>query len=184
MATLTHKQKIKQENFREEILPHLDALYNFALQFTLEPNDAEDLVQETMVKAYRFFRTYKKGTNARAWLYRILKNSYINEYRKKSKLPDQVEYNEIVTANDARQAPGMDSNNGESYSFGDNIVRALGELPEEYRTIILLCDVESFTYEEIANMLDIPIGTIRSRLHRGRNRLRVLLEKYLDDYEG
>ena len=180
MVTLSQEEKIKQENFREEILPHLDALYNFALQFTFEPNDAQDLVQETMVKAYRFFRTYKKGTNARAWLYRILKNSYINEYRKKSKQPDRVEYNEVVTANDAQQVPGMDSENGESYLFGDDIVRALGKLPEEYRTIILLCDVESFTYEEIANMLDIPIGTIRSRLHRGRNRLKELLGDYLD----
>ncbi|MDX1617965.1 MAG: sigma-70 family RNA polymerase sigma factor [Balneolaceae bacterium] len=182
MAELTKEEVQKQEDFEEEIVPHLDALYNFALRLTSDPNDAEDLVQDTIVKAYRFFSSYEKGTNAKAWLFRILKNSYINNYRKKSKQPNQVDYDEVATFYETIRAERTDTSDLENRMFreliDDDISNALEELPEDFRTVVLLCDVEGFTYEEIANMLDVPIGTIRSRLHRGRNLLKAQLMDY------
>lgn len=182
MAELTKEEVQKQEDFEEEIIPHLDALYNFALRLTSDPNDAEDLVQDTIVKAYRFFSSYERGTNAKAWLFRILKNSYINNYRKKSKQPNQVDYDEVATFYETIRAERTDTSDLEDHMFreliDDDISRALEELPEDFRTVVLLCDIEGFTYEEIANMLDVPIGTIRSRLHRGRNLLKAQLMEY------
>lgn len=182
MAELTKDEIRKQEDFEEEIIPHLDAMYNFALRLTSDPNDAEDLVQDTIVKAFRFFSSYEKGTNAKAWLFRILKNSYINNYRKKSKQPNQVDYDEVSSFYETIRADRTDTSDLEDRMFreliDDDISNALEELPEDFRTVVLLCDVEGFTYEEIANMLDVPIGTIRSRLHRGRN----LLKSQLMDY--
>jgi RNA polymerase sigma-70 factor, ECF subfamily len=182
MAQLTKQEAQKQEEFEEEVVPHLDALYNFALRLTSDPNDAEDLVQDTIVKAYRFFSSYERGTNAKAWLFRILKNSYINNYRKKSKQPNQVDYDEVATFYETIRAERTDTSDLEDKMFrdliDDDISSALEELPEDFRTVVLLCDVEGFTYEEIANMLDVPIGTIRSRLHRGRNLLKSQLMEY------
>lgn len=182
MAELTNKELKKQEDFNEEIIPHLDALYNFGLRLTSDPNDAEDLVQDTIVKAYRFFSSYEKGTNAKAWLFRILKNSYINNYRKKSKKPQQVDYDEVSTFYETIRAERTDTSDLEDKMFreliDDELSNALDNIPEDFRTVVLLCDVEDFTYEEIANMLDVPIGTIRSRLHRGRNLLKAELMDY------
>ncbi|MDR8394171.1 sigma-70 family RNA polymerase sigma factor [Aliifodinibius sp. S!AR15-10] len=182
MAELTKEEVQKQEDFEEEIIPHLDALYNFALRLTSDPNDAEDLVQDTIVKAFRFFSSYEKGTNAKAWLFRILKNSYINNYRKQSKQPNQVDYDEVATFYETIRAERTDTSDLEDRMFreliDDDISNALEELPEDFRTVVLLCDIEGFTYEEIANMLDVPIGTIRSRLHRGRNLLKAELMEY------
>lgn len=182
MAELTKKELKKQEDFNEEIIPHLDALYNFGLRLTSDPNDAEDLVQDTIVKAYRFFSSYEKGTNAKAWLFRILKNSYINNYRKKSKKPQQVDYDEVSTFYETIRAERTDTSDLEDKMFreliDDELSTALDNIPEDFRTVVLLCDVEDFTYEEIANMLDVPIGTIRSRLHRGRNLLKAELLDY------
>ncbi|HLR33266.1 MAG TPA: sigma-70 family RNA polymerase sigma factor [Fodinibius sp.] len=182
MAELTTKEIQKQEDFEDEIIPHLDAMYNFALRLTSDPSDAEDLVQDTIVKAFRFFSSYEKGTNAKAWLFRILKNSYINNYRKKSKKPNQVDYDEVSTFYETIRAERTDTSDLEDKMFreliDDDISNALDELPEDFRTVVLLCDVEGFTYEEIANMLDVPIGTIRSRLHRGRNLLKSQLMEY------
>ncbi|GAA5521666.1 sigma-70 family RNA polymerase sigma factor [Aliifodinibius salicampi] len=185
MAELTKEEVQKQEDFEEEIIPHLDAMYNFALRLTSDPSDAEDLVQDTIVKAYRFFSSYEKGTNAKAWLFRILKNSYINNYRKKSKKPNQVDYDEVSTFYETIRAERTDTSDLEDKMFrdliDDDISNALDELPEDFRTVVLLCDVEGFTYEEIANMLDVPIGTIRSRLHRGRNLLKSQLMEYAQE---
>jgi RNA polymerase sigma-70 factor, ECF subfamily len=182
MAELTRQEVQKQHDFNEEIIPHLDALYNFGLRLTSDPNDAEDLVQDTIVKAYRFFSSYEKGTNAKAWLFRILKNSYINSYRKKSKKPQEVDYDEVATFYETIRAERTETSDLEDKMFreliDDDISKALDEIPEDFRTVVLLCDVEDFTYEEIANMLDVPIGTIRSRLHRGRNLLKVQLMDY------
>lgn len=182
MAELTKQELRKQADFNEEIIPHLDALYNFGLRLTAEPNDAEDLVQDTIVKAYRFFSSYEKGTNAKAWLFRILKNSYINNYRKKSKKPQEVDYDEVATFYETIRAERTETSDLEDKMFreliDDDISKALDEIPEDFRTVVLLCDVEDFTYEEIANMLDVPIGTIRSRLHRGRNLLKAQLMDY------
>ncbi|MDX1586816.1 sigma-70 family RNA polymerase sigma factor [Balneolaceae bacterium YR4-1] len=184
MAELTKDEVQKQEDFEEEIIPHLDAMYNFALRLTSDPNDAEDLVQDTIVKAFRFFSSYEKGTNAKAWLFRILKNSYINNYRKKSKQPNQVDYDEVSSFYETIRADRTDTSDLEDRMFreliDDDISNALEELPEDFRTVVLLCDVEGFTYEEIANMLDVPIGTIRSRLHRGRNLLKAELMDYAE----
>lgn len=182
MTGLTQKELRKQEDFNDEMIPHLDALYNFALRLTSEPNDAEDLVQDTVVKAYRFFDSYEKGTNAKAWLFRILKNSYINKYRKQSKKPQEVDYDEVSSFYESIRAARTDTSDLEDRMYrdlmDDELSLALEDLPEDFRTVVLLCDVEGFTYEEIANMLDVPIGTIRSRLHRGRN----LLKSQLFDY--
>ncbi len=182
MAELTNKEKRKQKDFNEEIIPHLDALYNFGLRLTSDPNDTEDLFQDTIVKAYRFFSSYEKGTNAKAWLFRILKNSYINNYRKKSKKPQEVDYDEVSMFYETIRAERTETSDLEDKMFreliDDDLSRALDKIPEDFRTVVLLCDVEDFTYEEIANMLDVPIGTIRSRLHRGRNLLKAELMDY------
>jgi|SRR6056297_75106 len=185
MPELTKKEIRKQSDFNDEIIPHLDALYNFGLRLTSDPNDAEDLVQDTIVKAYRFFSSYEKGTNAKAWLFRILKNSYINNYRRKSKKPQQVDYDEVATFYETIRAERTDTSDLEDTMYreliDDDITNALDQIPEDFRTVVLLCDVEDFTYEEIANMLDVPIGTIRSRLHRGRNLLKAQLLEYAED---
>lgn len=184
MGDLTKEEFKKQEDFRSEMIPHLDALYNFAIRLTTDPTEAEDLVQDTIVKAYRFFNSYEKGTNAKAWLFRILKNSYINNYRKKSKQPHQVDYDEVSSFYETVRSEQSDTTDMEDIMYrdmlDDQVTRALQRLPEDFRTVVLLCDVEGFTYEEIANMLDVPIGTIRSRLHRGRNLLRAELTDYAD----
>ncbi len=184
MGDLTQDELQKQVDFEREMIPHLDSLFNFAIRLTTDPIDAEDLVQDTIVKAFRFFGSYEKGTNAKAWLFRILKNSYINNYRKKSKQPQQVDYDEISTYYETVRSEQSDTTDMEDIYYrdrlDDQVTRALQRLPEDFRTVVLLCDVEGFTYEEIANMLDVPIGTIRSRLHRGRNLLRVELEEYAD----
>jgi len=178
-----NKEEIdKQKEFNAEMLPHLDALYNFAIRLSANPTDAEDLVQDTIVKAYRFFSSYERGTNAKAWLFRILKNSYINNYRKVSKQPYQVDYDEISSYYETVRSDRSDTTDMEQIIYremlDDEVTRALNKLPEDFRTVVLLCDIEGFTYEEIANMLDVPIGTIRSRLHRGRNLLRSSLTGY------
>ncbi|MDR9415651.1 MAG: sigma-70 family RNA polymerase sigma factor [Gracilimonas sp.] len=182
MSQLTRDEKKKQKDFDEEIIPHMDALYNFALRLTTDPNDAEDLVQDTIVKAYRFFSSYEKGTNAKAWMFRILKNSFINNYRKNSKKPSQVDYDEVSSYYESVRAERTETSDLESLMFremmDDDLSEALTRLPEDFRTVVLLCDVEGYTYEEIANMLDVPIGTIRSRLHRGRNLLKTELLEY------
>jgi RNA polymerase sigma-70 factor (ECF subfamily) len=174
--------KKKQQEFNEEIIPHMDVLYNFALRLTTDPNDAEDLVQDTIVKAFRFFSSYEKGTNAKAWLFRILKNSFINNYRKVSKRPQEVDFDEVSTFYESVRAERTETSDLERLMFrelmDDELSIALSRLPEDFRTVVLLCDVEGYTYEEIANMLDVPIGTIRSRLHRGRNLLKTELLEY------
>ncbi len=184
MEKLTQEELVKQSDFEDEMIPHLDAIYNYALRLTTDPNDAEDLVQDTIVKAYRFFSSYEKGTNAKAWLFRILKNSYINNYRKKSKQPHQVDYDEVSQFYESIRSEQTETSDLEDLMYremlDDDVTRALTDLPEDFRTVVMLCDVEGFTYEEIANMLDVPIGTIRSRLHRGRNLLRAQLLDYAE----
>lgn len=184
MEKLTQEELTKQSDFEDEMIPHLDAIYNYALRLTTDPNDAEDLVQDTIVKAFRFFSSYEKGTNAKAWLFRILKNSYINNYRKKSKQPHQVDYDEVSQFYESIRSEQTETSDLEDLMYremlDDDVTRALTDLPEDFRTVVMLCDVEGFTYEEIANMLDVPIGTIRSRLHRGRNLLRAQLLDYAE----
>ncbi|MBI5647267.1 MAG: sigma-70 family RNA polymerase sigma factor [Ignavibacteriae bacterium] len=174
--------KKRHLEFEREALPHMDALYNFALRMTSDPDDADDLLQETYLKAYRFFDKFEKGTNCKAWLFRIMKNSFINIYRKVAKEPDKVDYDEVEEFYHSIRAESADANDLEEKLFSnlldDDVSEALESLPEEFRTVVILCDIEGFTYEEIAEFVECPIGTVRSRLHRGRKMLRAKLLDY------
>ncbi len=182
MATEKDDKLRKDQLFEKEFFPHMDALYNFAFHLTYDEDDANDLVQETYMKAYRFANSYVEGTNAKAWLFKILKNAFINEYRKKSKQPNKVDYEEIVSYHDQEDAQLVGTLDLREEIFqdmlGDEVTKAINTLPVDFRTVILLCDIEGFTYEEIAKIIDIPIGTVRSRLHRARQMLKELLEDY------
>ena len=168
--------------FNDELMPQIDALYNFAFHLCYNEDDANDLVQETYLKAFRFIDKYIQGTNAKAWLFKILKNAFINQYRKKSKRPTQVDYEEIATYHDSEDASYVDFFDLREEIFqgmmGDEVTNAINALQIDFRTVILLCDIEGFTYEEISKILDIPIGTVRSRLHRARNMLKERLTEY------
>ncbi len=174
------------EDFEREAIPHMDILYNYALRMTSNADDADDLVQETYLKAYRFWDKYQKGTNIRAWLFRIMKNSYINRYRKETKEPDTVDYNDIQNFYKTIRYASADPNDLEEKIFGgllsDDVARAIESLPEDFRTVVILCDIEGLSYDEIAEFVDCPIGTIRSRLHRGRKMLRVKLFSYAKEH--
>lgn len=176
----TEQDKVE---FEKEFLPHADALYNFAYRLTHDVDDANDLVQEAFMKAYRFINSYEKGTNAKAWLFRILKNGFINDYRKKSKQPSKVDYNEVESYYNSDDDDSVQSTHdmrveSTKDKMGDEVAMALSSLEIEFRTIIILSDLEGFKYEEMAKILDIPIGTVRSRLHRARGLLKEKLEEY------
>ncbi len=172
----------QNELFEKEFMPHIDSMYNFAFKLTLEANDAKDLVQDTYLKAFRFINSFEKGTNAKAWLFRILKNSFINDFRKKSKMPSKVDYNDIENYYNSSKVDDTITVDLRSKTIqnkiGDEITNALNSLAVDYRTVIILCDLEGFTYEEMSKILDIPIGTVRSRLHRARNLLKEKLKEY------
>ncbi len=180
--TVQVSKTAKQAEFEQEALPHMSLLYNYALRMTGNPADADDLLQETYLKAFRFWDKYEKGTNIRAWLFRIMKNSYINRYRKESKEPDTVDYDEIKNFYNSIKDDSADSDDLAERIFGnlleDEVSKALESLPVDFRTVVILCDIEGLTYEEIAGFVEIPIGTVRSRLHRGRKMLRGKLVDY------
>jgi RNA polymerase sigma-70 factor (ECF subfamily) len=168
--------------FEKEVVPHANALYNFALRLVNDPDEASDLVQETMLKAYRFFDKYEKGTNIKAWLYRILKNTFINEYRKKTKEPGKVDYDDIENFYENIKASEVKGDHYKedifSSALDEEVAAALQSLPEDFKTVIILSDIEGFSYEEIADFVDAPVGTVRSRLHRARKMLYAKLYKY------
>jgi RNA polymerase sigma-70 factor (ECF subfamily) len=172
----------KDAGFEAEFMPHIDALYNFAYRLTQGEDDANDLVQETYMKAYRFFDSYQKGTNAKAWVFRILKNSFINDFRKKSKQPAKVDYNEVegyYNSDDTEVEATVDLRvDTVKELMGDEVMLAINALDVNFRTIIILSDLEGFKYEEMAKILDIPVGTVRSRLHRARNLMKEKLRTY------
>jgi RNA polymerase sigma-70 factor (ECF subfamily) len=173
----------KYRIFDKEFMPHINSMYNFGFRLTMDEDEANDLVQDTYLKAFRFINSFETGTNAKAWLFRILKNSFINDYRKKTKEPNKVDYQEIEQYYDSEESAGTEQTTdlrSETVQelLGDEIAGALNQLPVDFRTVIILCDVEGFTYEEMAKILDIPIGTVRSRLHRARMLLKDKLKTY------
>lgn len=177
-----YSEKDKLNIFNQEFMPHINPMYNFAYRLTLDSDDAKDLLQDTYLKAFRFIDSFQQGTNAKAWLFRILKNSFINDYRKKSKEPSKVDYQEVETFYNSedvdRQITPDLRVEALQDMIGDEISIALNSLDVDFRTVIILCDLEGFKYEEMAKILDIPIGTVRSRLHRARNLLKEKLSEY------
>jgi RNA polymerase sigma-70 factor (ECF subfamily) len=176
------EEESRRAEFNRVAIPHMDSLYNFALRMTGEHEEASDLLQETFLKAYRFFDKFQRGTNCKAWLFRIMKNSYINRYRKAKKAPETVEFESISDFYHTVRPDGEEGNDLQNEVFGqllaDEVMMAVEKLPSDFRTVVILCDLEDFTYEEIAEFVDCPVGTVRSRLHRGRRLLREYLAEY------
>ena len=170
----------KDKIFNEELIPQADALYNFAYSLVFEEARAQDLVQEAYLKAYRFIHSFEPGSNAKAWLFQILKNAFINEYRKKSRQPQKVDFEDFKDKNQLeKQSVSIDiEQDVYTHMIGDEITTALNSLPVDFRVAIILSDIEGFTYEEIAKITDIPIGTVRSRLFRARNLMKEQLREY------
>ncbi len=172
----------KEKIFEEELFPHIDALNTFAYHLTYDKESAKDLVQETYLKAYRFIDRYVSGTNAKAWLFKILKNAYINQYRKRNKQPQRVDLEDFIGYHETDDESNIQYFDLREELFhnmmGDEVTQAINSLPVDFRTVILLCDIEDFSYEEISKIVDIPIGTVRSRLFRARNLLKEKLSEY------
>lgn len=182
----------KQKEFEELAMPHIDSLYNMALRYIFNKEEAEDLVQDTYLKAYRFFSTFQQGTNIKAWLFKILRNTFINKYRKATSAPGEVFYEDIDTLN-TEQATVQEGVSGKltdtlatrcneiSSLMEDDIKHAIESLPLEYREVILLSDVEELSYKDISEIANVPVGTVKSRLNRGRKLLQKSLWEYAKD---
>lgn len=175
-------------SFAEDAMPLMDQLYSAALRMTRNAADAEDLVQETYMKAYRAYERFEAGTNLKAWMYRILTNSYINRYRAKQRRPDESDIADVEDMYLYRRLGGEQSSIGtsaeESFlnTVTDSAIKdAIEAIPENFRMAVLLADVEGFAYKEIAEILDIPIGTVMSRIHRGRKALEKQLHSYAEE---
>jgi RNA polymerase sigma-70 factor, ECF subfamily len=173
-------EQTELDQIKGEAISYIDSLYRTALRMTGNPVDAEDLVQETYLRAFRSISQFKPGTNLRAWLFKIQTNSFINDYRKRSRRPkntslDDVEeyylYNHLVESG-VQPAPSITEDEILAQIDDADVFQALDQLPDNFRQVVLLADVEGFAYREIADIMDIPVGTVMSRLHRARRRLR------------
>lgn len=179
---------VRAEVFEQEALPELTALQGFAYHLCRDSHYSQDLVQETMLKAQRYIHTYRPGSNCRAWLFQICKNTYINEYRRRQYMPIVFDFQEDHTGAQRSRNEGvrgvsanpMDRGTMEkdSHLFSDEVIAGLSNIPQEYQTALLLSDVEGFTYEEVSEFMGVPIGTTRSRIHRGRKMLAGMLQEY------
>lgn len=175
----------KRQQFEALAYPHMDALYRTALRLTRNPLDAEDLVQEVYLRGFRFLEKFEQGTNFKAWIFRILTNTFINEYRKKARTPQHVEFEERTenVASEAAAEQQFSAPNelrDHTQLFGDEVNAALQTLSEDFRLVIILCDIEEFAYKEIAKILGIPMGTVMSRLSRARTQLQKQLREYAE----
>jgi RNA polymerase sigma-70 factor (ECF subfamily) len=174
-------------DFEAAAVPFVDALYNTALRMTRNPQDAEDLVQETYLKAYKYYDKFTEGTNFKAWLFRILKNTFINNYRKRQQEPPQNAFDEIEdvfetqVSSDTGSIPSPEEDALENV-LDEDVQRALDALPDEYRMVVILADLEDFSYQEIADILEIPVGTVMSRLYRARRRLEAEMLRYAKEH--
>lgn len=178
----------RRAEFEREMLPHLDALYRSALSMTRNASDAEDLVQETFLRAYQHLDQFQRGTNARAWLFRILTNLFINAYRRRTREPERLSYEEMEEFYLYSRLADQAASGGLSPEEAvlqkvqtEAIQEAIGRLPEEYRDTVILADLNGLSYQEIADILNVPIGTIRSRLSRGRRLIQKALWVYSEE---
>lgn len=175
-------KEVTAARFERDVAPFLDSLYGAALRMTRNPTDAEDLVQEATLKAFAAFDSFIEGTNLKAWLFRILTNTYINQYRKKQRAPLQTSADELTDSqlNDVGENLGMRSAEAEAMArlADGEIVDAMAALPDDFRMAVYLVDVEGFSYKEAAEIMETPVGTVMSRLSRGRKQLRELLRDY------
>jgi RNA polymerase sigma-70 factor, ECF subfamily len=183
MMRLNDQALDRTQRFEQDVVPFMSQLYPAALRMTKNASDAEDLVQETIAKAYTAFHQFRPGTNLRAWLYKILSNTFINSYRKRRREPATTlgaNFQEDWQVSTDPLAPPAPSAEAEALGrlADSDILRALRELPEEFRVAIFLADIEGYPYREIAEMMGTPLGTVMSRLHRGRTKLRERLAVY------
>jgi RNA polymerase sigma-70 factor (ECF subfamily) len=169
----------KREEFEREALVHLDTLYNVALRLCGNASDAEDLVQDTVTKAYRAWDKYEQGTNCRAWLVTILRNTFINQFRRDSRRPSSVQFDSVEDTSVFEEVKDRDPEGTFFHEIvDDEVKRAIQDLPEDFRIPVVLSDVEGMSYAEIAEILELPVGTVKSRLFRGRRRLQQRLYEY------
>jgi len=186
-VTQAIRKRQDDDEFEAVAMPFVDSLYNTALRMARNAEDAEDLVQEAYLKAYKYYDKFEPGTNFKAWLFKILKNTFINSYRKKQRTPPQSDFAEIEDAfenqvHDAAQTVKGPEQELLEGVLDEDVQRAIDELPDDYRMAIVLADLEGFSYKEIAQILEVPLGTVMSRLYRGRKLLEAAMLGYAREH--